>query len=163
MTPITVPIELELTPRSQAVMAALQKALSPQFVAEEPKAGAVIPAIGAPWPEVDGAYAGISRGEDGQPDAHLVLLNGRPADDLSWNEAMKLAEQRTDGARLPTRLESALLYANLRDQFDVSKWHWTGTQYSEYRAWVQDFYYGSQNDLGQEFEARVRFVRRFPI
>ena len=163
MTTITVPIELELTPRSQAVMAALQQALSPQFIAEEPKPVAGIPSIGAQWPGVDGVYAGISRGEDGQPDAHLVLLNGRPADDLAWNEAMKLAEQRTDGARLPTRFESALLYANLRDQFDTSKWHWTGTQSSELTAWSQLFNYGLQLYTVKKFEARVRFVRRFPL
>lgn len=164
-TTITIPVELELTPRSQAVMAALQKALDPRFQADEPAEAPVanLPAIGAPWPGIEGsAYAGISRGEDGAPDAHLVLLAENP-EDMSWHDAMKLAEQCTDGARLPTRFESALLYANLRDRMDTGTWHWTGTQYSEYLAWRQDFGYGGQDLNGKKFEGRVRLVRRFPL
>jgi hypothetical protein len=119
------------------------------------------PAIGAAWPGIDGIYAGIARGEDDRPDAHLVLLNERPEKLMDWPDAMALAEQRTDGARLPTRFESALLYAHLRDQFDTSEWHWTGTQYSAGSAWDQFFYYGTQHDNGKTVEARVRLVRRF--
>ena len=164
MTAITVPIEFELTPRSQAVMDALQKALAPRFVAEEAKMQETVPAIGAPWPGIEGsAYAGISRGEDGAPDAHLVLLGERPDGLYDWDAAVALASDRADGARLPTRFESALLYAHLRDQFDVAKWHWTSTQCSEGTAWGQTFLSGSQYLTGKEFEARVRFVRRFPL
>lgn len=32
-----------------------------------------IPAIGQPWPEQGGFYAGIMRGENGQPDYHLIV------------------------------------------------------------------------------------------
>ncbi len=40
---------------------------------------ASVPRIGEPWPGIDGsAYAGLSRGEAGQPDMHLVLLPDEP-------------------------------------------------------------------------------------
>lgn len=118
------------------------------------------PAIGQPWPGIDGVYAGVSRGEDGEPDAHLVLLNAQPEADMSWGAAVEWAQGLGDGARLPTRFESALLYANVRDKLDTSRWHWTGTQYSSYYAWYQTFGNGNQDcsDKGNEFRARA--VRR---
>ncbi|MBL0918012.1 MAG: DUF1566 domain-containing protein [Hydrogenophaga sp.] len=168
MSAITVDVELQLTPRSQAIMAALYRSLDPRFVADEPvstapAAPAAIPAIGAPWPGIENSvYAGISRGEAGAPDAHLVLLAEQPGA-LDWDSAMKLSEGRTDGARMPTRFESALMYAHVREHFDTSKWHWTSTQYSENHAWSQGFGYGDQLSDGKEFEGRVRLVRRLPL
>ncbi len=168
MSAITVDVELQLTPRSQAIMAALYRSLDPRFVADEPvataaAAPAAIPAIGAPWPGIEGsAYAGISRGEEGAPDAHLVLLGEKPGD-MSWPDAMKHAEQRSDGARMPTRFESALLYANRRDRRDVGEWHWTSTQSSENGAWLQYFDDGYQDLSVKKFEGRVRLVRRLPL
>ena len=119
------------------------------------------PAIGQPWPGIDGVYAGISRGEGGEPDAHLVLLNAKPERALNWEDAKAWAAGLGDGTRLPTRFESALLYAHLQDQFDTSRWHWTGTQCSSRNAWGQDFDHGSQDDGGKKSEARARAVRRF--
>ncbi len=168
MSAITVDVELQLTPRSQAIMAALYRSLDPRFVAEEPvataaAAHAAIPAIGAPWPGIENSvYAGVSRGEGGAPDAHLVLLAEQPGA-LDWDSAMKLSEGRTDGARMPTRFESALLYAHVRDHFDTSKWHWTSTQYSEDYAWGQNFTNGNQYGYDKKFEGRVRLVRRLPL
>jgi hypothetical protein len=120
-------------------------------------------AIGEVWPGADGVYAGISRGENGEPDAHLVLLNAKPKGRMSWHDAMKWAQEFGDGARLPTRFESALLYAHLQGQFDADAWHWTSTQYSEDRAWSQFFSGGTQGGNGKEFEALARLVRRFPL
>ena len=119
------------------------------------------PAIGEVWASKGGVYAGLAVGENGEADAHLVLLEIKPEKDLDWNAAVKWAESLGDGARLPTRSESALLYANLRGRFDAGAWHWTGTQSSESRAWYQYFNGGSQRNYGKEFEARARAVRRF--
>ena len=118
------------------------------------------PRIGEPWPGIDGTYAGISRGENGEPDAHLVLLNAVPDGNLNWEAAVKWAESLGDSARLPTRFESALLYANLQDKLDTDRWHWTGAQYSSGSAWSQGFSYGGQSAFSKEFEARARAVRR---
>ena len=119
-----------------------------------------LPRIGEAWPGIDGVYAGVSRGENGEPDAHLVLLNALPEKNLSWQAAADWAQGLGDGARLPTRFESALLYAHLQDKLDTEKWHWTGTQYSGSNAWGQDFGNGSQVTNGKKYEARARAVRR---
>ena len=164
MASLTIPIELQLTPRSQAVMDALYKSLGKEF--SEPPAQpvtAVLPAIGQPWPGIAGIHAGIARGFDGEPDGHLVLLDAVPEEDLSWADAVKWAEGLGDGARLPTRFESALLYANLRDKLDTERWHWTGTQYSSRDAWDQNFSNGYQDSGHKGVEARARAVRRFSI
>ena len=164
MALLTIPIELQLTPRSQAVMDALYKSLGKEF--SEPRAQPVtsaLPPIGQPWPGIAGIYAGTVRGFDGEPDGHLVLLDAVPEEDLSWADAVKWAEDLGDGARLPTRFESALLYANLRDKLDTERWHWTGTQYSSDNAWYQHFYYGYQDCSHKDVEARARAVRRFSI
>ena len=131
---------------------------------ESPEAVAThrAPAIGQPWPGQGGIYAGITRGEDGQPDAHLILCPTVPDKRLAWKQASEWATTiEHDGHadyRVPTRTESALLYANLRDQLDPA-WYWTGKQYSAGSAFFQYFFYGTQNLNGKKYEGRVRAVR----
>lgn len=160
-------IHISISPRQDAMAKAFLAAILSGPVPPEDDGAtnptSTVPAIGQPWPGADGIYAGVSRGEDGEADAHLVLLNERPEAVMGWNEGMALAAARTDGALMPSRFESALLYAHLSDQFDASNWHWTRTQYSEDYAWRQLFYYGSQYHYHKKFDARVRFVRRFPL
>ena len=110
-----------------------------------------------------GTYAGIARGETGEPDVHIILLDDVPDGKLQWDDAVKWAQGLGDGARLPTRFESALLYANLRDQMTTTDWYWTGTQYDAYYAFNQNFYHGSQDDSSKSYEGRARAVRRFVI
>jgi len=149
---------------SQAILAALA---SPTLVpVAEPILGQLVssfsaPSIGDPWPDVGGAYAGLSRAEDGQPDGHLVLLDDVPDGELKWADAVAWAQGLGNGARLPSRFESALLYANLQKEFVPDSWYWTGTQYSAGDAWYQSFYYGGQSNYGKSVEARARAVRRF--
>ncbi len=157
-------VTINITPPS-AITAALLAALTP---ARADASTAAEPApqvlrIGEPWPGVDGVYAGVARGRDGEIDGHLVLLNVKPEGDLNWSKANAWAEGLGDGSRLPTRFESALLYANLQDEFDKDRWHWTGTQFSAGFAWTQDFGDGTQLNDGKSFEARARAVRRFPL
>ncbi len=121
------------------------------------------PAIGARWPGQDGVYAGVSRGEEGQPDAHIVLLDAKPATDLKWAAGVKWAENLGEGARLPTRFESALLYANLHNELDTAACHWTGTQFSAYDAFHQYFNHGNQGYYDKKYEGRCRAVRRFVL
>jgi len=168
---LAIPIELELTPRSQAVMDALLKALSPRFVdsadAPTPPPATAIPKIGEVWPGQGGIYAGMARGRDGEPDYHLVLCTEVFDSDFTWQAALDHAKTITaDGHSdftVPTRFESALLYANLQDQFDTDYWYWTSTQYSASSAWDQDFNGGGQFDLSKVYERRCRFVRRASV
>ena len=169
---ITLPVEFELSVKPGAVMDALYKMLGARFV-ESPELSqksAISPSspdIGEYWAGMGGIYAGVARGRDGEPDYHLILCKEDPKKDCTWQAALDLAKTITaDGHSdfsVPTRFESALLYANLHDQFEADRWHWTSTQYSEDSAWFQYFVNGGQGSSGKSPERRVRFVRRTSI
>jgi len=125
------------------------------------------PKIGEYWTGQGGIYAGVARGRDGDGDYHLILATVAPTDDVEWQAALDRAtEISADGHSdfsVPSRFESALLYANLQDKLEQSCWHWTSTQYSEDYAWIQDFDHGSQSYDDKSSERRCRFVRRLPL
>lgn len=124
------------------------------------------PRIGQPWPGQGGIYVGLARGIHGAADEHLVLLPGATATKLTHAQALQWAsEQTADGHtdyHLPSRDESALLYAHVRDRIDVDYWHWTSSEgYSASYAWNQDFLDGYQNDVLKGAEGAAVAVRRF--
>lgn len=103
-------------------------------------------------------YAGIILGKEGQPDHHLILLPGE-AEDVTWATARSWALEL--GGELPTRRELALLYANLREQFQ-RMWYWS-SEPQEPRSqlvWGQNFTSGIQTMYGRPFRGRARAVRR---
>ena len=114
-------------------------------------------AIGAAF--AGGIYAGIIRGVAGAPDQHLVLLPGT-AEDVTWEAAGAFAAS-VDG-ELPTRAEQALLFANLKDQFEP-RWYWSCEQAGPSYAWGQLFDLGDQYFDYRSYEGRARAVRRLPI
>jgi hypothetical protein len=116
-------------------------------------------AIGAAFE--GGLYAGIVRGVAGAPDQHVILLPGA-AEDVTWDQAQAFAAEA--GGELPTRSEQALLYANLKDQFE-GDWYWSGEQHasSPSIAWIQYFLNGVQSNFRKSYEGRARAVRRLPI
>ena len=59
----------------------------------------------------------------------------------------------------PAQKELNLLYINLQDECGTD-WHWSSTQYSANRAWVQDFEDGYQRFHLKDRELAVRAVRR---
>ena len=125
------------------------------------------PPIGDYWVGQGGIYAGLVRGENGQPDYHLILDVWESQQEFTW-EAAKACAQRViaDGHQdftLPSRFESALLYANLRDKINPNYWHWTRTEHSAGRAFSQSFYGGTQNHNSVLVEAPARFVRRVAL
>jgi hypothetical protein len=117
------------------------------------------PPIGSAWQ--GGIYAGVARGEDGQPDHHLIVLTQAEAE-LKWKAANEWAEKA--GGALPTRRELALCYANVPEIFDKA-WYWSSTQSAggEASAWYRGFNYGDQNDNHKDGELRARAVRRLTI
>lgn len=131
----------------------------------KPAALGIAPRIGEVWPGQGGIYAGIARGTDGMPDAHLILCATTPDSTLDWGSALKWAANLDcDGFRdwhIPSRAESALLFANLRADI-APVWHWTADEYDGSYAWRQYFYFGTQYDDVKSFHARARAVRRFP-
>ena len=125
------------------------------------------PRIGQRWPAQGGIYAGLVPGADGGPDEHLILGPDLPGERLAWQAALDWATAlRTGGFNdwhVPTRDESALLYATVRGHIETGHWYWTSTQSSRDDAWFQYFGNGNQTYGGKEFEARARAVRRFSV
>lgn len=108
-------------------------------------------------------YAGIIIGKDGEPSYHLVLLPGQ-ADDITWDKAMEWASWQVGDAvaSLPTRREQALLYANLKDEFEERS-YWSCEAHESGWAWSQHFLNGLQYGSTRNTELRARAVRRLVI
>ena len=64
---------------------------------------------------------------------------------------------------LPSRNESALLYATCRQHIETGEYYWTSTQCSADYAWLQLFNYGLQYGSFKSYEGRARAVRRLPL
>ena len=122
MNAITIPIEVELTPRSKAVMDAPYQAIAPQFQSPTPVAG---PAIELQPGE---HYAGVVLDAEGKVTHHLVLMAQKPTDKLNWQDAMDWATSA--GGHLPTRQEQTLLYANCKPHLEPV-WHWSCESHEE--------------------------------
>ena len=110
-------------------------------------------------------YAGLIVGKDGEPSYHLVLLPGE-AEEVTFDAAKEWAALQgyMSKASLPTRREQALLYANLKEQFQ-SAWYWSSEEHASVAgyAWHQYFNDGYQNSFHQDSQLRARAVRRLPI
>jgi hypothetical protein len=63
----------------------------------------------------------------------------------------------------PVQTAVEAFHADGPEAFDGSTWYWSSSQYSAYRAFVQDFSDGYQDGSRKGFEWRVRAVRRFII
>ncbi len=106
-------------------------------------------------------YAGIVLDDVGEPKHHLVLLPG-DAENINWPDALEWAKKA--GGELPTRQEQALLFANLKDEFQAT-WYWSSQEHHSEGsyAWTQRFYNGYQDHGPKSYEGRARAVRRFPV
>jgi len=106
-------------------------------------------------------YAGIILGKDGAASYHLILLPGQ-SDDINWANAKDWAAEA--GGELPTRREQALLYANLKEQFE-ERYYWSSEAHASDSvfAWCQHFSYGSQDCYDVLIKLRARAVRRLEI
>ena len=106
-------------------------------------------------------YAGILLGKNGAPDYHLILLPGQ-ANDVTWQKAKEFSAKA--GGELPTPREQALLFANLKEQFE-KRYYWSNEQHASNSesAWVQDFYDGYQDCSLKDDTYRARAVRRLEI
>ena len=149
------------------------------------------PIPGQVWKEHKAIYIGIQRSADGKSAWHLLLPVGAKFqikgaygcygkkivgadcrfDGNANTLAMAKASSQTAAKALalhgdcyiPSRAESALLYAVAPDEFKTDDWYLTSTQYSENNAWMQHFAYGYQYTNRKSDERRCRFVRRLPL
>jgi hypothetical protein len=117
-----------------------------------------IPAVTIPLATGE-CLAGAILNDDGAVSHYVILLPGQ-VEDVNWSDAKEWAENC--GGELPTRREQALLYANLKDEFD-ERWYWSGEAHEDESgwAWRQDFHHGYQDGNLQSHELRARAVRRF--
>jgi hypothetical protein len=125
--------------------------------------------LGQPWPEQGGIYAGTIRGENGQPDYHLIHATAdHELTKIKWQAAIDAAKKSINGFddwSLPDRREARLLTINSPDSFDKDGWYWTSTQYADFPgyAWMQYFNHGNQDHYRKSLEYRARAVRRVLI
>lgn len=126
-----------------------------------------LPLLHTHMPEHAGTFCGIVGGTANQPFAALVLLDAKPEKKLNWAAACAWGQSLGEDCHIPTRDESAHLYATSRQLLDQDNWLWTSTKYdspdSDSRAWMQYFIYGSQLDFNHSSERLCRAVRRVSI
>lgn len=123
-----------------------------------------IPPVTQPWPDHGGIYAGIAAPDADQPERHVILLTDKPPKAMTHKQATEWAASLGNGARLPTRFEAALIYANLRDKIeDKSDWYWTSTPYSVGYVWVQLFSLGRQLNYHKGGKLLAVAVRCIPL
>lgn len=126
-----------------------------------------VPKIGQVWPGQGGIYAGTVRGDEGQPDYHLILAEP-DRERINWKDATEWAAGLdADGHKdftLPKRKEQAILFGNVKDRF-ADAWYWScETRASDAGcAWVQYFDDGYQNGGHKGYNYRARAVRRLVI
>ena len=106
-------------------------------------------------------FAGTIITPDGKYRHHLILLP-QEAEENNWQAQMDWAASL--GGDLPDRVESALLFATLRDEFKP-EWYWTKEQRASGADWVwmQTFSDGYQYDYRKDGYYRARAVRRLII
>ncbi|MFA7278606.1 MAG: hypothetical protein WC100_00760 [Sterolibacterium sp.] len=107
-------------------------------------------------------YVGAILGKDGHGH-HVIRLPYERDKQLNWKDAMAYAAQ--EGAELPDRVESALLYAKREPDEYVAEYHWTREQDAgnESYAWLQSFLNGGQTIIHKDVKYRVVLVRRVAI
>lgn len=139
------------------VMAALQKQLA-AF-----KAQTAFPiTINAPELKPGEKFVGVILSADGSRRHALILLPGE-IEDANWKKASEWAIRQ--GGELPDRVEGALLFATLQDEFKPEL-YWTREQHAGLNdfAWCQYFSYGHQNyGTLKDNQCRARAVRRLAI
>ena len=127
------------------------------------KVGAISYPITIPFPKLNPGekFVGVIVSADGKYRHALILLPGE-SEPNNWKAQMEWAA--SIGGDLPDRVEGALLFATLRDEFKGA-WYWTRelhAAYSDY-AWMQSFGYGYQLNTRKSYDYRARAVRRAPL
>jgi len=122
------------------------------------------PRVGEVWQGQGGIYAGIVRGDPGQPDYHLIVAT-EALGELKWQAAMDRAKGILGGGyTLPKCKEQAILFGNVPELFQKEA-YWSSEAHESYAgfAWFQTFHRGYQDYGHKDYGLRARAVRRLPI
>ena len=144
MSSLTIPVELELTPRSRAIIDALIQANTLGTAPKQPAATTTPPAPGEYWPGQGGIYCGVLPAVGDRPAQHLVFSVAETQ--LTWGpygEEFPGAKSRHDGRANTAALVAAHDSGPERSpKFPAAKWA------SEHTAdGHQDFHLPSQAEL----------------
>jgi len=92
---------------------------------------------------------------------HTILL---PTDFAADNWANQMERAKAAGGDLPTRVEQALLFECMPEEFKEEA-YWSNTQHSSTSdyAWCQYFFNGSQDCHQKDYQLIARVVRRSVI
>lgn len=95
--------------------------------------------------------------------AHWLIVLPIQANDINWADAIAWA--KSQGGELPTRKESALVFANAAQHMQTDDGYWTSEPYAgdDAYAWFQWFDYGNQDDWHKSTTFRAFAVRRVTI
>lgn len=117
--------------------------------------------ISAPVLKPGEKFVGVILSADGSRRHAVVLLPGE-IEDVSWKKAGEWAAAQ--GGELPDRVEGALLFATLKDEFKP-EWYWTREQHADEAdyAWCQGFLNGGQINGRKGNRLRALAVRRVPL
>jgi hypothetical protein len=193
LTPLTLPITIELCPKSKALLDLLRSQETTAPVAQ-PKNHLTPPAHGDYWPGQGGHYICTLPALLGVPARHLIAgtheaeaLAYGPRDDVPGatsqidgtantrallatgkdHLAAKWASNYTaDGHTdffLPARLDLVMAHICAPNIFNKNGWYWSSTQGSRFGAFVQVFEYGGSSWYNKGFERRVRAFRVIPL
>jgi hypothetical protein len=117
--------------------------------------------IGFPQLNDGEKWVGLIMSADGHKKEHLILLPGQK-DEVNWQDANEWAA--SIGGTLPDRVESALLFNSMKDEFEEEA-YWTCEEHkgNDSWAWYQGFNGGTQRIHGKDGELRARAVRRLSV
>lgn len=117
--------------------------------------------ISAPVLKPGEKLVGVILSADGSR-RHVVILLPGEVEEATWKHANEWAAEQ--GGELPDRVEGALLFATLKDEFKP-EWYWTREQHAGYdaSAWCQHFNDGDQTNTLKTLQLRARAVRRLAI
>lgn len=97
---------------------------------------------------------------DGAQNTQQLLADSNEHPAAQWAASLEI-----DGHKdfyLPAQKELNLIYINLQDKC-AKKYHWSSTQFSSNRAWLQHFEHGYQSIGRKDHQLAVRAVRRLPL
>lgn len=110
-----------------------------------------------------GIFAGVMRGENGQPD-YLLIVHQEHREPATWQAQMEWAKSLEayghQDFRLPTRREQHALMANVKDLFE-ERYYWSCETHASgpSSAWYTYFGGGVQDFYHKDFYYRARAVR----
>ena len=118
-----------------------------------------MPEVKLPVTQPGERYLGSYTDKNGKL-CHVFLLAGDEI--MDWNDSMEWAKSL--GGDLPNRVEQAMLYAYMPEEFKPN-WYWSNTRHAEDSryAWFQSFDHGDQDDTLTRHKLCARAVRRITI